>query len=100
MSRKEQGSRPNNLAGLRRKAGKWIQQRREACGMSQAELATLVGADYYSLISQVENGRGRIPVHKYRDWAQALNMDHREFVKKILEFYDPLVHEILFEENR
>lgn len=86
----------SEITDLRKLAGKWLQREREACGLSQTELARLVGVDYYSFISQIENGRGKIPANRYRVWADAFNMDHRIFVIKILEYYDPYVYDILF----
>ena len=56
---------------LRREAGAWLRELREKKGLSQRELATLVGAEYYTFISQLETGRGRLPPDRYRDWARA-----------------------------
>lgn len=82
---------------LRREAGRWLKQRREELGLSQRELAGLVGTEYYTFISQLEAGRGRIPPERYREWASALDMDPRDFVRTILRYYDALTYEILFE---
>jgi len=46
---------------LRREAGIWLKELREARGLSQRDLANLVGVEYYTFISQIESGRGRIP---------------------------------------
>lgn len=81
---------------LRREAGKWLAEMRQSAGLSQRELATAVGSDFYTFISQIENGKGRIPPDKYRLWAKALNMDTRDFVKNVLKFYDPATYDILF----
>ena len=81
---------------LRIAAGVWLKECREAAGLSQRELARLLDLDYYTFVSQLENGRGRIPSKRYRDFAQALGLDEREFVKKLLMFYDPVSYEILF----
>ncbi len=85
---------------LRREAGRWLKQRREELGLSQRELAALVGTEYYTFISQLETGRGRIPPERYRVWAGALQMDAREFVRIILRYYDTLTYEILFEDGQ
>lgn len=81
---------------LRRAAGRWLRERREEKGLSQRQLAELVGVEYYTFISQLENGRGRIPPDKYRVWASALDMESREFVLALLPFYDPITYNILF----
>jgi transcriptional regulator with XRE-family HTH domain len=81
---------------LRRHGGRWLKEKRESVGLSQRELAARVGADYYTFISQLETGRGRIPPDRYLLWAQALRMDAREFVRQLMRFYDPISHDILF----
>ena len=86
----------SETAELRKEAGRWLKDRREARGLSQRQLAELVDVEYYTFISQLETGRGRIPPDKYRVWAQALGMDAREFVLALLPFYDPTTHSILF----
>ena len=83
---------------LRREAGRWLKERREYCGLSQRQLAEKVGTDYYTFVSQLETGRGRIPPDRYRVWAEALQMSPRELVLALLPYYDPFIHEILFEE--
>ncbi len=81
---------------LRREAGRWLKQQREAAGLSQRDLAARVGADYYTFISQLETGRGRIPPDRYEVWAQALEIEPRAFVTEMLRYYDPNTHRILF----
>ena len=84
------------VQGLRRDGGRWLKELREAAGLSQRQLAAKVGADYYTFISQLETGRGRIPPDRYLDWAQALDVDGKDFVREILRFYDPITYGILF----
>jgi transcriptional regulator with XRE-family HTH domain len=82
---------------LRREGGKWLKEQREAVGLSQRQLAAKVGADYYTFISQLETGRGRIPPDRYLDWARALSIPDKQFVQQILQYYDPITYGILFE---
>ena len=81
---------------LRKDGGQWLKSLREAKGLSQRKLADLIGTDYYTFISQLETGRGRIPPDRYRVWSEALGVDQREFVKNVLKFSDPITFEILF----
>ena len=81
---------------LRREAGFWLKELRERRGMSQRQLASKLGAEYYTFISQLETGRGRIPPDRYREWADALGVEPAEFVKTLMQYYDPVTHEILF----
>ena len=83
---------------LRREGGKWLKQLREDSGLSQRQLADLVGAEYYTFISQLESGRGRIPPDRYLLWAKALEQDPRVLVRELLRYYDPVTHAILFTE--
>ena len=82
----------------RREGGRWLREMRERAGLSQRELASLVKMDYYTFVSQLENGRGRVPPDCYYVWARAIGVAPREFVKNIMKYYDPVTFEILFEE--
>lgn len=83
----------------RRAAGVWLRNLREQRGLSQRDLAKLVDVDYYTFISQLETGRGKIPPERYEIWANALAIDAKTFVKGLLQYYDPLTYEILFQED-
>ncbi|MFZ9502391.1 MAG: helix-turn-helix domain-containing protein [Beijerinckiaceae bacterium] len=85
---------------LRKEGGAWLKSLREARGLSQRKLADLIGTDYYTFISQLETGRGRIPPDRYVAWADALGVEPREFVKNVLRFYDPITYEILFGQEK
>lgn len=69
-------------------------------GLSQRELAKRVDASYYTFISQLETGRGRILPDRYQVWAQALDIDAKLFVKTLLQYYDPITHALLFPDER
>jgi transcriptional regulator with XRE-family HTH domain len=81
---------------LRRQAGAWLKQLREARGLSQRNLADRVGAEYYTFISQLEAGRGRIPPDRYLEWAKALGVEPKVFVQTLLRYYDPVTYSIVF----
>ena len=89
-------SRPEESREHRLILGAWLRDLREARGLSQRELSDVLGLDYYTFISQLENGRGKIPSSRYRDWANALGQDPRMFVRKLLMHYDPISYDILF----
>jgi len=80
----------------RNQAGIWLRKLRKSRGLSQQKLAALVGAEYYTFISQLETGRGRIPPDRYLIWAHALEIDKREFVRTLMSYYDPVTYGILF----
>lgn len=82
---------------LRKMAGSWIRAQREKCGLSQRELADRVGLDYYTFVSQLETGRGRIPPDKYTLWAEAFGMDAKSLVMGLMPYYEPEIYKILFE---
>ena len=77
--------------------GLWLKELREQAHLSQRELAEKLSLDYYTFISQLENGRGRIPVHRYAEWAEAQEQDKRMFVKALLSYYEPTTYKILFD---
>lgn len=84
---------------MRRDGGIWLKKLRLSANLSQRQLAEKVGADYYTFISQLENGRGRIPPDRYEEWAEALNVPPDTFVFNVMRFYDPVTFKILFGEK-
>lgn len=84
---------------LKREGGKWLRALRERRGLSQKELAALIGVQNSVFISQLENGRVRIPPERYDAWAEAYGLPAFEFVKALMSFYDPITHRLLFGAN-
>ncbi|WEJ59169.1 helix-turn-helix transcriptional regulator [Devosia sp. FJ2-5-3] len=82
---------------LRQQAGRWLRALRERAGMSQRELAKAVGFEYYTFISQLEGGRGRLPPAQYLAFAEALDIPLHDFVKTLMRYYDPITYYALFE---
>jgi transcriptional regulator with XRE-family HTH domain len=82
---------------LRKQAGAWLKELRGRAGLSQIQLADVLGFKYYTFISQVENGFGRVPVESMEAWARALGADPTEFAKHLLSFYEPELYRLLFE---
>ena len=64
--------------------------------MTQRELADVLGLSYYTFISQLESGHGRVPPHLYVHYARALSVDPHEFAKVMLRHYDPFTYQALF----
>ena len=90
---------PNRAAEtkeLRRDAGRWLKAAREEAGLTQAELAARLGLRYYTFVSQVESGLGRVPVDLQAGWAEALGRDPRAFARTLLPFYEPELNRLLF----
>jgi transcriptional regulator with XRE-family HTH domain len=81
---------------LRREAGRWLRSLRESRGLSQRQLADHVGLDYYTFVSQLEAGRGRIPPDRYSAWAESLGVETTLFVRTLMRYYDPVTYELLF----
>jgi transcriptional regulator with XRE-family HTH domain len=81
---------------LRKSAGDWLKKRRQAVGLSQADLAERLGFRYYTFVSQIENGFGRVPTESMAAWAEALGLPPAEFATKLLQYYDPTLYSLLF----
>lgn len=86
----------DDLGALRRECGHWLKDKREAAGLSQREIAVKVGIEYYTFISQIEAGRGRVPPERYEAYALGLGVDPREFTMTMLRYNEPIVFELLF----
>jgi len=85
---------------LRRQAGAGLKQLRAEAGLSQIELAERLGLKYYTFISQVENGFGRVPTESMEAWARALGVEPSRFARQLLSYYDQELHRLLFEAKR
>jgi transcriptional regulator with XRE-family HTH domain len=81
---------------LRQEAGRWLKAARERAGLTQAQLSEEVGLRYYTFVSQVESGVGRLPIETQAAWAKALRLDEAEFAKTLLAYYEPELHRLLF----
>jgi transcriptional regulator with XRE-family HTH domain len=82
---------------LRKEAGKWLKELRQAAGLSQIDLAARLGFKYYTFVSQIENGFGRVPSESLAVWAGSLGVPPAEFARKLLSYYDPRLYQALFE---
>lgn len=82
---------------LRKQAGGWLKSLRNQAGLSQIELAARLGLKYYTFVSQVENGFGRVPTESMESWARALDVEPAAFARQLLSFYDPALYRLLFE---
>lgn len=90
---------PEHSKQQRLALGAWLRELREAQGLSQRDLSDALGLEYYTFISQLENGRGKIPSGRYTDWSIALGQDPKVFVRKLLMHYDPETYNVLFSES-
>ena len=81
---------------LRQQAGRWLKTARETAGLTQAELAEKVGLRYYTFVSQVESGLGRLPIETQGAWGEALGLEPGEFAKTLLRYYEPELYRLLF----
>lgn len=90
---------PEDARELRLAMGRWLRDLREGRGLTQRDLANILSLDYYTFVSQLENGRGRIPPHRYIEWATALGVAPQVFVKTLLSYTEPLTYRILFEDT-
>jgi transcriptional regulator with XRE-family HTH domain len=88
------------VAALREEAGLWLKELREKRGLSQRQLAEKVGVNYYTFISALESGRGRIPPDRYLVWAENLGVEPEFFVRNLLRGYDPVTYSILFGKSK
>ena len=101
MSTRLTADRTSADAKARRKhAGMVLKQLRAKAGYTQKELAEKVGLEYYTFVSQIENGSGRVPVELYGEFAKAYDVDVEKFSRMLVRLYDPAVYNWLFYNSR
>lgn len=91
-------TRDREAESSKKQAGRWLRAQRQKAGLSQMDLANRLGLKYYTFVSQIENGYGRVPSHSMADWAGALGIRPRTFARTLLGYYDPPLYQVLFEE--
>lgn len=99
MSNSALNQQVDTTLALRQSAGAWLRSERERVGLSQTDLARKLNLEYYTFISQIENGRGKIPPTRYAEWAAALNIPSRDFAIRMMKSYDPVTYGLIFAAN-
>ena len=78
------------------KAGKYIANlRKKVDGLTQREMAKQLGIEYFTFISQVENGFARVPRAALADWARVLKVPQFTFAEELLKHYEPEIYSAL-----
>jgi len=93
-------SRGRDTGNPKKKAGSWLREQRQKAGLSQMDLANKLGFKYYTFISQIENGFGRVPSQSMGDWARALGLRPSQFARVLLGYYDPALFHALFKDGK
>ena len=68
-----------NKEEIRKKVGNKIRTRREELGLSQEQLATLIGYKTRGAVSKLENGDREISFKKMMEISKALQVDEKYF---------------------
>jgi transcriptional regulator with XRE-family HTH domain len=87
----------SSLKAQRKQAGTWLKGLREEAGLTQMDVANRLGLKYYAFISQVETGFSRVPHEKMEPWARVLGVEPAQFARRLLAFYEPELHRVLYE---
>ena len=90
---------PSSVKERRKEAGAWLRSLRERAGLTQMDLAIRLGFKYYAFVSQVETGFTRLPPQKVEAWAHAVGADPPVFARRLLSFYEPELHRVLYEDK-
>ena len=99
-SGREAASRDTDVVNPKKQAGSWLREQRQKAGLSQMDLANQLGFKYYTFISQIENGFGRVPSQSMGDWARALGLRPSQFARVLLGYYDPALFHVLFKDGK
>jgi ribosome-binding protein aMBF1 (putative translation factor) len=75
------------VAERRREAGEWLRKCREALGLTQQQISRALDIEYYTFITQIENGHARIPERLYVKYADILGIQHDKFLARCLYYY-------------
>jgi transcriptional regulator with XRE-family HTH domain len=79
--------------------GEIIKTQRTAIGYTQKELADRLGLEYYTMISQLENGYVSVPPAMWVPLSFILKLNREEWVLMCLEEIAPEIYNALFGNN-
>lgn len=80
---------------LQLELGAYMADLREKSGMTQAQVARIVGVTD-NHVSDIENGIRKISPERFEQFAKVYGVDRQEFGKRILFTYDPFTYKLLF----
>lgn len=95
-SNPQQGVDVQEVRRLRKKAGEILRHMRISIGKTQRDVAADLELDYYTMISQIESGKGRVPPTQIEAYAKSLKVEPRELAIRLMEFYDPINYDLIF----
>lgn len=81
---------------LRKLVGQKLKDMRLAVEKTQRDVANEVGFEYYTMISQIEGGKARLPPEQVADYAKSLRQPLKPFAKMLLQHYDPVTYDLIF----
>ena len=79
------------------KAGAVLKELREKAGLSVPELADVVSEGAYHDILKYEQGYAKIPYGQLNIWAEALKVSPGYLARRLVEYYDPILYDILYD---
>jgi ribosome-binding protein aMBF1 (putative translation factor) len=77
-----------------------IAQARQELGLNQSELARRLQYSNVNFISMLEAERSKVPLERAVDIAEALEIDARWFVEKVMRDRYPNISEVIFKPGR
>jgi transcriptional regulator with XRE-family HTH domain len=69
--------------------GRFIRNRRVYLGLTQLELAKPLGYKLPNFISNIETGKVSFPLRRWKDYADALDLDRGRFLFRVLKDFQP-----------
>ena len=95
MSNPLQG-RGEEAKRLRQQVGQRLKEMRLLVSKTQRDVAQDVGFEYYTMISQIEGGKARLPPEQIEAYAKSLDQPLQPFAKMLLQYYDPVTYRLIF----
>lgn len=79
----------------KRRIGRLLQERREEAGMTQVEVAKLLGVTG-NAISSWESGQGSLPPERFEYLAELFEIPKADFGKFLLRYSNPWIYALIY----
>lgn len=86
----------NTARIMRKRFGSWLKEAREATGLTQLDVATILDYAYHTTVSQIERGVSALPPAEIALYAEAIRVNPKKLAETYLYYIEPYVYAAIY----